>query len=323
MKKTPIIIGGVAAALTAAAASAAAFVADKTYRVTCLHTDEQKEHDRNPHIEFGNEQYADINPKLHGIISSAEEAPFEEIRITSSRDGTELYGRLYLFSDSPVFNIFFHGYRGTALRDGCGGFEMCRDNGINALLVDQRANGNSGGNVITFGILERYDCLDWANYISGRFPGCKIALSGVSLGAATVLNASDLDLPENVKCIIGDCGFTSPKEIICKVATEQGYPAKLCYPLLKLSCKLRSGFDLDESSAIEAVSRTKIPILIIHGDDDRYVPFEMGERLYEACASEKQFLRVHGAPHAASYMVDKEAYTKTSLDFIRKYCGEF
>lgn len=321
MKKTPFILGTVAAA-TAAAAGAAAFVADKTYRVTCLHTDKQKQHDSNPHIEFGGEQYKDINPKLHELISEEENTPFEEIEIKSSHDETLLYGRLFRFTDSPIINIFFHGYRGTAFRDGCGGFEMSRDMGINALLVDQRANGRSGGNTITFGILERYDCLDWANYISKRFPDSKIVLSGVSLGAATVLNASDLDLPENVKCIIADCGFTSPKEIICKVAKEQGYPIKICYPLLKLSCKLRAGFDLDESSALEAVSNTKIPILIIHGDDDRYVPVEMGERLYDACASKKQFLKVHGAPHAASYMIDKDAYTKTAGDFIFKYCRE-
>lgn len=285
---------------------AAVAIACVTYRVTCLHTDADKIKNSDPHIEFGHKQYADLNPEIHRLIDLAEKETPEELTIRSSRDGTELFGRLYRFGDSDTVNIFFHGYRGSALRDGCGGFEMSKKMGINALFVDQRANGRSGGNVITFGILERFDAADWVEKCIEIFgKNVKIALSGVSLGAATVLMASGLDLPENVKCIIADCGFSSPKEIICKVASEQGYIAGICWPLLWIAARLHGHFDLNEETAVKAVSRTKIPILIIHGDDDRYVPFEMGEKIYAAAASEKQFLRIPGAPHAASYVVDK------------------
>ncbi len=313
------IILGIAAALAVILIVLAILIANRTYNVTCYHSDSAKARHNDPHIEFGEEQYKNLTGRIHALVSSAEEEKAEDVKIRSSHDGTELYGRFYRFSDSNIVNIFFHGYRGTALRDGCGCFDMCRKNGMNALFVDQRANGRSGGNVITFGILERLDCRDWVNYINERFNGdVKIVLSGVSLGAATVLNASDLDL-KNVRCIIADCGFTSPKEIICKVASEGGYPVSICWPLLKISCKLRAHFDLEETSAVEAVAKTSIPIMIIHGDDDRYVPFEMGEKLYEACASEKRFLRVKGAPHAASYMVDTEGYVAASMEFIGKH----
>lgn len=311
----------IAVIILVAAAIEAILIADKTYKVTCYHSDEDKARHNNPHNEFDNEQYKDITPIMHKLITNAEAEPFEALKIISSHDRTKLYGRLYKYSDKPVVNIFFHGYHSTALRDGCGGLEMSKDAKINAILVDQRANGLSGGNVITFGILERLDCRDWVNFAVEKFgKDVKIVLSGVSLGAATVLTASDLDMP-NVKCIIADCGFSSPKEIICKVAKDNGYPAAICWPLLKISCRLRGHFNIGETSAMEAVGRTKIPILIIHGDDDRYVPFEMGEKLYKACASEKAFLRVKDAPHAASYIVDKSAYTKASREFIEKYCG--
>ena len=300
--------------------AAVLFVSDLTYKVTCYHSDEDKKRNSDPHIELGQKQYSDINPIMHELISAAESCECEKIEICSSRDGIKLVGRYYEFSDSNVLYIFFHGYRGTALRDGCGGFEMSKAAGRNILMVDQRANGLSDGNAITFGIMERHDCRDWVNYAVERFgKDVKIVLSGVSLGAATVLMASGLEMPENVKCIIADCGFSSPKEIICKVAHEQGYPEKLCYPLLKACCKSRAHFDLDETSAVEAVSKTKIPIMIIHGDDDRYVPIEMGHKIYDACASEKELVVIHGAPHAASYVVDKKTYTEAANRFIEKY----
>lgn len=321
----PIVLGTVIFVIIfviVAAVIFAIYVANTTYNVTCRHPDGDKQRHADPHIEFGGEQYDNLTPKIHELVTKAEAEPFEPVEIKSSKDGVTLFGRLYKFSDSPIFNIFFHGYKGTALRDGCGSFETARDNGMNLLLVDQRANGKSGGNTIAFGILERFDCRDWVNFVVDKFGNdVKIVLSGVSLGAATVLTASGLEMPKNVRMIVADCGFTSPKEIICKVAHEQGYPEKLCYPLLRLAVKLRDGFDLDETSALEAVSKTDIPILIIHGDDDRYVPYEMGERLFEACASKKRFLRVPTAPHAASYIVDGEGYRKAVGEFVRENCG--
>ena len=318
MKKSTVIALAAAAGVGAALTAAVLLVADKTYRVTCLQTKKQKKRNSDPHIELGHEQYADISPKMHELINEEEATECEKVEITSSADGITLRGRYYEFNAGAPLIIFFHGYRGTALRDGCGGFKLARDSGRNILMVDQRANSESDGKVITFGIKERIDCRDWAEYAVRRFgDDIKIILTGVSLGAATVLMASDAGLPENVKCIIADCGYSSPKEIICKVASEGGYPAKLCYPLLKASCKIRAGFDLDSSSALESVSHTNIPILIIHGDDDRYVPCEMAYRIYEACASpKKELLIIPGAPHAAAYMVDEKTYTDTANRFI-------
>ena len=314
------VAASVGAGAAAAVGAAAAFIADKTYKVTVRQTDKQKAKNSDPHIEFGNSQYKDINPRVHELVAEEEATPCEFVEIRSSQDGIALRGRLFMFREDAPLCIFFHGYRGTALRDGCGGFKMARDSGRNILMVDQRANGLSDGNAITFGILERYDCLDWCNYAVGRFgDGLKIFLSGVSLGAATVLMASEVGLPKNVRCIVADCGYSSPKEIICKVAKEGGYIASICYPLLKLSCKHRAGVDLDAASPVEAVKHTDIPIMIIHGDDDRYVPCEMGRRIYEAAASEKELLIVHGAPHAAAYMIDEKAYTDAVNSFLEKY----
>lgn len=323
MTKRGKILTAIAVSVAAGAAigaAAALLIADKTYRVTCLQTDKQKKKNADPHIKLGSEQYEEITPKMQELVTEAESVPYEKVEISSSVDGTQLVGRLYRFSDDDSsLTIFFHGYRGTSLRDGCGGFKMSKEAKRNILLVDQRGNGESGGNVITFGVIERIDCRDWCEYAVKRFgEGLKIILSGVSLGAATVLMASDTGLPENVRGIIADCGYSSPKEIICKVAKEGGYPVSVCYPLLKLACKVRAGFDLDSASAEEAVKHTDIPILIIHGDDDRYVPCDMGYKIYDAIASKKELLIVPNAPHAAAYMVDEKKYVETVERFIKE-----
>ncbi len=317
-----MIIAVIIAAAAAALAVFAFLVARRTFLVTCYHSDAKKIKHNNPHIELGGEQYKDIVPKMKELIGAAEAEPFEWVEIRSSHDGTVLKGRYYKFSEGGPLNIFFHGYRGTSLRDGCGGFKMSKESGRNLLLVDQRANGLSGGNIIAFGVFERLDCLDWVNYAVSRFgSGLEIVLSGVSLGAATVLMASDVGLPKNVRCIIADCGYSSPKEIICKVAAEGGYPVWLCWPLLKIACRLTAKLDLESSSAVRSVANTDIPILIIHGDDDRYVPCEMAHKIYDACKSEKELLIVPGAPHAAAYIADEKKYTETVERFISKHTG--
>ncbi len=307
-----IVLAIIAAIVLLSFAAFAVYVAVRTFRVTCYHSDAQKLRHNDPHIEMSGEQYAGMMPQMHGLVSEAESEPFEWVEIRSSRDGTLLKGRLYRFSDQKVINIFFHGYKGTSFRDGCGGFKMAKEKGQNILLADQRANGASGGNVIAFGVNERYDCLDWVNYAVGRFgDDLKVMLSGVSLGAATVLMASDVGLPKNVKGIVADCGYSSPKEIICKVAKEEGFPVALCWPLLKIACRIYAKLDLEEATAVNSVKRTDIPILIIHGDDDRYVPCEMAYKIYEACASKKELLIIPGAPHAAAFLADEKKYRET------------
>ena len=137
------------------------------------------------------------------------------------------------------------------------------------------------------------------------------------MGAATVLMASDIVDEKNVVGIIADCPYSSPRDIIIKVAKDKGLNGKLLFPLVILSAKLFAGIDIDASSPVESVKNTNIPILIIHGDDDRFVPHYMGKAIYEACASEnKKFLSVKDAGHALSYCCDTETYVKTTKDFI-------
>lgn len=241
--------------------------------------------------------------------------PFEEVSIQSF-DGLTLFGKYYHHKDDAPLMILFHGYRSSDIRDNSGVIRLCRERSWNALVVVLRGHGKSGGNTISFGVKERYDVVSWCRYAVDRFgPDVQILLGGVSMGAATVMMAADHDLPENVKAIEADCGYTSPKDIICCVAKQRGFPVKPAYFFAKCAARIYGHFDPEESSARESLRHAKVPVLFIHGEGDEFVPCRMSRENYEACTSEKVLFTVPKAPHGISYYYDFDGYRKTVFDF--------
>ena len=244
--------------------------------------------------------------------------PHEEMSITSF-DGLTLRGKFYEYAPNAPIELMFHGYRGTAERDLSGGVARCFQLGRSALLVDQRGCSESEGNVISFGINEHRDCLAWLDFAIQRFgKDVKIILTGISMGASTVLMVSDKDLPPNVLGILADCGFSSAKDIIKKVIRQMGLPADVGYPFVKLGAKLFGHFDLEARSAVEAVKNATVPVIFFHGDGDDYVPCEMSRINYEACTSKKKLVIIPRAGHGLSYPVAPDVY----LNALREFFGE-
>lgn len=290
----------------------AAAISYYAYRKAFL-SDRKRQEDWDGFIRRAGEE----GPQVRELMEQLKEITAEDVFINSF-DGLKLHGRYYHVKDGAPLDIQFHGYNGNAMRDFCGGNKISRESGHNSLLIDQRAHGMSQGKTISFGINERKDCLSWVRYAVERFgEDTEIVLSGVSMGAATVLMASDLGLPKNVKAIVADCGYSSPKAIINKVMRDSGLPDKLMYPFVWLGAMVFGKFNLTESSAVSAVSESDVPILIIHGGADDFVPCYMAEEIYKACRSEKKLLIVPGAGHGMSYLVDKDLYEKTVKDFIK------
>lgn len=290
----------------------AAAISYYAYRKAFL-SDRKRQEDWDGFIRRAGEE----GPQVRELMEQLKEITAEDVFINSF-DGLKLHGRYYHVKDGAPLDIQFHGYNGNAMRDFCGGNKISKESGHNSLLIDQRAHGMSRGKTISFGINERKDCLSWVRYAVERFgEDTEIVLSGVSMGAATVLMASDLGLPKNVKAIVADCGYSSPKAIINKVMRDSGLPDKLMYPFVWLGAMVFGKFNLTESSAVSAVSESDVPILIIHGGADDFVPCYMAEEIYKACRSEKKLLIVPGAGHGMSYLVDKDLYEKTVKDFIK------
>lgn len=266
--------------------------------------------------------YSNIKDTMRGMVSSFNEISYERISIRSF-DGLTLSARYYHVADSAPLGICFHGYRSTSVRDFCGGAKLLFEHGCNVIVIDQRAHGSSGGHTICFGIKERYDCLSWIEYAVQRFgKDVRIMLYGISMGGATVLMSTSLPLPKNVVSVLADCPYSSPADIIKKVMRDDMHmPVRLLYPFVYLGARLFGHFKLDEVTAAECVKNAHLPITVIHGDTDSFVPCEMSEQIYNA---NKVLVSRHlfpGADHGMSYMTDIERYKKIVDEFIKKSVG--
>lgn len=263
------------------------------------------------------QQYDPYREQMRVLYQQLCDRPCEFVSITS-RDGLTLSGRYYHIADGAPLDIAFHGYRSSALKDFSGGSMLSFDMGHNLLLVDQRAHGKSEGRTITFGIMERLDCLKWVEYALDRFGSdVKIMLYGISMGGATVLMASGLELPENVKGIIADCPYVYAKDVICLAAEKMGLPVGIGWFFVKLGAKVYGGFDIEETDAAEAVSNSKIPILILHGEADILVPCEMSD----VVSCNPELIRRYTFPlahHGISFLIDGDTYRKAVTDFVNK-----
>lgn len=262
-------------------------------------------------------RYEDLYPDIADNIKKVSMAEYEDVE-TISYDGLKLRGKLKFVSSKKPVIIFFHGYKSSPFRDFSGGYGYSEKRGYNALLVFQRAHGESEGKSITFGIKESYDVISWVKWCRERFgENVKILLMGISMGASTVVMASGRDALENVKGIVADCGYSSPKEILCHVIKRRGLPLKVSYFFVRLGAKLFAGFDPEEYSSKEAVKFTNVPILLIHGKEDGFVPCEMSENVRRENIEKCTHLYVDGANHGLSYYEKKEDYENALDEFLK------
>ena len=263
------------------------------------------------------EQYEQNKEWVTGMIRELDAQPYEAIEILS-HDGLKLYGRYYHRADNAPIFIHHHGYKSFGLRDFCGPDRIVQSLGCNTLIIDHRAHGKSEGRRITFGARESLDSLSWVNYLSARFgKDTPIFLTGVSMGGATVLMATARELPDNVRGVIADCPCSSTWGIVSKVGRDRGFPDRYAYGLTCLAARF-AGFDLAKASAIEAVKASKIPILLIHGEGDRYVPFEMSLEILESNPDRITFVPIPDAGHVLSYIMHPDQYTEHFVSFVNK-----
>lgn len=237
-----------------------------------------------------------------------------------SRDGLTLHAD-YFPADVPSSRLVIcnHGYTGCGVRDCSSIAVFFHKLGYDCLLVDHRAHGKSEGDYIGFGILDRFDCQSWINYVDARFEQQKeILLYGVSMGAATVLMTAALPgLPDRVKAVIADCAFTSPYDVFTHILKRDYHLPP--FPIMNISetiCRSKAGYGFRDASTLDAVRSTDLPILFIHGTEDTFVPVWMTRENYALCRSPKELLLVEHAAHGASYYEDPALYEETVKAFL-------
>lgn len=250
-----------------------------------------------------------------------EGSSLDTVEITA-QDGIKLVGHLRMCQNAKRIIIAMHGWRSSWARD----FGMIADffynNDCHVLYVEQRGQNNSGGDYMGFGLTERYDCLEWANWVSSQEYGeLPVYLCGVSMGASTVLMAAGFHLPPNVHGIIADCGYTSP-HAIWKHVVENNlrlYYDDMMSSIADEMCRTKIQIGSKDYSCPEALAECKVPVLFIHGTDDDFVPVEMTYENYKACASQKRLLIVPGAGHGMSYVIDRKLYEQTVKQFWMEF----
>lgn len=249
----------------------------------------------------------------------------EHVKLTSF-DGLAL-SALYLPAqgESRGTVVAFHGYRSLATIDFALEAEFFHGLGFDVLLPYQRSHGESQGKYITYGVKERFDCQSWARYAARRWGDRPLFLMGISMGAATVLMASGLELPPNTRGIVADCGFTTPWDIMAHVARrDYKLPRALLWVLLSLLdllARVAAGFSLKGADTRQALAHTQLPVLFLHGEKDDFVPVSMTEENYHACASPKALRLVPGAEHAQSFGVDTPGCEETIQRFLEGCLG--
>jgi len=282
-----------------------------TYK-TAFHSDRSIK--ANPYKGFDT---SSEDERVKCVVSSIKEnveLPCERVYITS-RDGLRLSARYVHARDGAPVDIMAHGYRSTSFTDFAGISKVAIKMGHNMLLIDQRAHAESEGKVISYGVKERLDVIDWTRYIIERFgEDTRIFYFGVSMGAATVLMAAaEENLPKNVVGVLADCPFSAGLDIIKLVAKGKGPASFIAGPLACIGARL-GGFNLNETTAVRAAANIKIPTLLVHGDKDGFVPYCMSEKI-AAANPDIIFETYDSCEHALSYFSDEERYTKMLTDF--------
>ncbi len=260
--------------------------------------------------------YEEYREDLVDFIKQTRKLQSTDVSIRS-HDGLTLRGKFFEYEKGAPIEILMHGYRGSSLRDLSGGVVRCHVLGHSALIVDHRGAGDSEGHVISFGINERYDCLRWVDFVLREIdPEADIILTGISMGAATVMMCASMELPDNVIGILADCGYTSAEEIITKVMRDLHLPPKLMYPMVKAGARFFGRFDPDSASPISSMAKSKVPVIFFHGDTDDFVPHTMSQRNFDTCISEKRLVIVKGAGHGLAFPVNRERYLTAMHEFF-------
>ena len=259
-------------------------------------------------------EHKEVSEELLRRRKEFESYKKEEVEITSF-DGLKLRG---YFIPNQIQNkviILCHGYHSSAFHETTNGYNYY-DLGYSLLCIDQRAHGRSEGKYIGMGILERKDVLYWIKFILNKCgEDTSIILEGVSMGASTVMMASELVDSKNVKGIIADCGYTTVRDEFKHLISP--HFAKLNMFVFGLYMKIFAKYSMDDASAVKSLSNSFIPLLLIHGGQDDFVPTKFSKRIFGVANSKtKDILIVEGARHAESYRVAPLVYDDKVRHFL-------
>lgn len=320
MKRVSII--AIAIAITILLTGAYFFVGNYFYDLAVNANTTKEFLDNDPNLESSDL----INKEREAAEKLADDEflkqyPSMDKSITSSdKHNLNLHAEIFQNKESnSKWAIIVHGYAGD-IQTTTRWIRNFHEKGYNVLAPDLRGHGKSEGEYIGMGWDDRLDIVSWIDEVIKMNPDAEIVLSGVSMGGATVMNTAGENLPDNVKVIVEDCGFVSTSDIFAYQLNELFSLPR--FPILNAAntiTKIRAGYDIFQSPTLNQIANSKTPMLFIHGDQDKFVPFEMLDKAYNAATVEKEKLVIPGAGHGESLKINSELYWETVWGFVDEY----
>jgi hypothetical protein len=250
----------------------------------------------------------------------ANPAPMVQLRAT---DGAVLKAWFLTPPAHPAgCVILLHGIADSR-ESGLGLAAILVQEGYAVLLPDSRAHGESGGELVTYGLLEKTDVLGWADWL--RNAGCsRIFGLGESLGAAILIQAA-AERPA-FDAIVAECPFSNLRAIAAeRVVQFLGRPTPLWRSLAPafvqsaaVYAQVRYGIDIDGVSPLAAARHLRTPLLLIHGLEDRNIAPWHSRALAGANANATLWL-VPGAGHTNASAVDPAEFRRRVLEWFARH----
>lgn len=267
-------------------------------------------------LEFRLSGYRRDKERMHRDFDWFDKQPFQDLELDY---GKMRLHSLYLKTEGATkVAIFFHGYRDSARNEFSAMIPFFQKLGYNICLVSQRSHGNSSGKLITFGIREQKDCLKWIEFIDKKYNPDEILLMGVSMGASTVLMASNR-VPDKVKYVIADCGYSCPDEQVRYIINYLHFPMYPTIWFVKSWLYIFTGIKFSKFKIPRMLRTSTVPTLFVHGKKDKMVPYYNTLLNYDEKPVNKELLFIDNAPHAGAYIYGTEKYQKAIVNFIEKY----
>ncbi len=262
------------------------------------------------------EAYVLALPDRKPVAPRPADLPGKEVEFTSH--GVTLRGWFVASEQPRGVVLLLHGIHAnrSQMIDRA---RFLRRAGYSSLLYDSRAHGDSGGNAITFGHLEREDARAALALARSLEPGKPAGAIGVSLGGAAALLA---DPPLDVRAIVAESVYPDiDRAIGNRLRNALGSPGPLLAPLLLAMFRPRLGFSARELRPLEHVKTLATPKFFLFGTDDHDTTLAESVAMFDAAAEPKQMWAVEGARHVDLHGFARTKYERRVLEFLDRYVG--
>jgi uncharacterized protein len=245
----------------------------------------------------------------------------EDFTVRAS-DGVELRGwKVRPPAPTGDWVLLFHGIADN--RTGCTAHgEFLLRHGYSLVMMDSRAQGESGGDMATFGWKERYDTVAITNALYSSEEVRHLYALGVSMGAAIALQSAAVE--PRIEAVSAENPFANLREVGYDYAGLFIAPwlgKSLFRPAVSTameSIEKEGGFKPEDASPEKAVAAGPFAVLLICGTRDHRIPCRHAERIYAAATGPKQLWIVQGAEHAAALGRAPAEYESRVTDFFEK-----